>query len=357
MPAASTRCWWPSPTCRAGCRASGCTPGTSSTRWPSHGTEGCNYLLAVDVDMNTVDGYACRRGTRGYGDFVMQPDFATLRRPVARPAPRWCRPTCCGTTAPRARQSPRQVLRRNRSTDSPMPGCGAFAGTELEFIVVRRHLRSRRGTQGYRGPDPGQPVQRRLLDPRHVPGRAAAAPHPATTWTARGCTSESVKGECNLGQHEIAFKYADALTTCDNHVDLQDRRQGDRRPGRHARSPSWPSTTSARATPATSTCPLRGDDGAMVLADEADPRRAVGAGRGRSSPGQLAHMRELTLLFAPEHQLLQALRPRLVRPDRDRVGPGQPHLRAAAGRARRSPCGWRTGCPAATSTPTSRWPP
>ena len=28
---------------------------------------------------------------------------------------------------------------------------------------------------------------------------------------------ESAKGECNPGQHEIAFRYADALSTCDNH--------------------------------------------------------------------------------------------------------------------------------------------
>ncbi len=45
-----------------------------------HGTEGCNYLLAVDVEMNTVDGYRISSWERGYGDFVMKPDLATLRR-------------------------------------------------------------------------------------------------------------------------------------------------------------------------------------------------------------------------------------------------------------------------------------
>src|ERR1700754_2151919 len=44
-----------------------------------HGTEGCNYLLAVDVDMNTVGGYAISSWERGYGDFVIRPDLATLR--------------------------------------------------------------------------------------------------------------------------------------------------------------------------------------------------------------------------------------------------------------------------------------
>src|SRR3954452_23826346 len=44
-----------------------------------HGAEGCNYLLAVDVDMNTVDGYAMSSWSRGYGDFAMVPDLSTLR--------------------------------------------------------------------------------------------------------------------------------------------------------------------------------------------------------------------------------------------------------------------------------------
>src|SRR5579863_3603555 len=45
-----------------------------------HGAEGCNYLLAVDVDMNPVEGFAMASWERGYGDFVMRPDLATLRR-------------------------------------------------------------------------------------------------------------------------------------------------------------------------------------------------------------------------------------------------------------------------------------
>ena len=45
-----------------------------------HGTEACNYLLAVDVDMNTVDGYAISSWERGYGDLALVPDLGTLRR-------------------------------------------------------------------------------------------------------------------------------------------------------------------------------------------------------------------------------------------------------------------------------------
>ena len=67
-------------------------------------------------------------------------------------------------------------------------------------------------------------------------------------------------------------------------------------------------------------------------------------------------MRELHPALRAEHQLLQAVRRRLVRADRDRLGRGQPHLRGAPGRPRRRRRGWRTGCPAATSTRTSRSP-
>ena len=58
-----------------------------------HASEGCNYLLAVDVDMNTVDGYQMSSWERGYGDFVMQPDFATLRRIPWHPGTARCSPT------------------------------------------------------------------------------------------------------------------------------------------------------------------------------------------------------------------------------------------------------------------------
>jgi hypothetical protein len=45
----------------------------------AHGTEGCNYLLAVDVDMNTVEGYEMSSWDSGYGDLLMAPDLDTLR--------------------------------------------------------------------------------------------------------------------------------------------------------------------------------------------------------------------------------------------------------------------------------------
>jgi len=65
----------------------------------AHGAECCNYLLAVDVDMNTVEGYAMSSWSTGYGDFVMQPDLSTLR-----PVDYRYRCGVCGTGSPAASQ-------------------------------------------------------------------------------------------------------------------------------------------------------------------------------------------------------------------------------------------------------------
>ena len=92
--------------------------GSSSTRCMHHGTEGCNYLMAVDVDMNTVDGYAMSSWERGYGDFVMAPDYATLRlMPVAaghRAGPR---------RRPVGGRHRRRRRRRARSSGASSTGC------------------------------------------------------------------------------------------------------------------------------------------------------------------------------------------------------------------------------------------
>ena len=62
---------------------------TSSTTWLEHGAEGCNYLLAVDVDMETVDGYEMSSWERGYGDFEMKPDLTRCGRSRGTRPPCW----------------------------------------------------------------------------------------------------------------------------------------------------------------------------------------------------------------------------------------------------------------------------
>src|SRR6476661_10701955 len=100
-----------------------------------HGTEGCNYLLAVDVDMNTVGGYAISSWERGYGDMMFDLDLSTLRRTPGQPhsATIQCDLSWLDGEG-LVRQSPRSVLKSQVAAAAEL-GCVALAGTELEFIV------------------------------------------------------------------------------------------------------------------------------------------------------------------------------------------------------------------------------
>src|SRR4029077_11415832 len=99
-----------------------------------HAAEGCNYLLAVDVDMRTVDGYAMSSGERGYGDFVMRPDMTTLRLVPWHPATALVLCDLEWEDGSPVVASPRQVLKlqMGRLADR---GLVTYVGTELEFIV------------------------------------------------------------------------------------------------------------------------------------------------------------------------------------------------------------------------------
>src|SRR6476659_6643692 len=138
------------------------------------GTEGCNYLLAVDVDMNTVDGYAISSWERGYGDMFFDLDLDTLRR---TPGSRHSATVQCdlpwldGSGA--GKQSPRSVLKAQggRSRD----GCPLRHLARVHRLpgVLRAGL-----GRGLHGTHAGEPLQRRLLHPRRRPRRAAAARDP-----------------------------------------------------------------------------------------------------------------------------------------------------------------------------------
>ncbi|MER7002760.1 glutamine synthetase family protein [Dactylosporangium sp. NPDC000555] len=182
----------------------------------AHGTDGCNYLLAVDVDMNTVDGYAMSSWAGGYGDFAMIPDLATLRRIPWHP----------GTALVLAdlrlleggapvTASPRQLL---QAQVAALGGAGytAWTGTELEFIAFRQSYEDA-FRQGYRELTPVtlfnsdySLLQTSRVEPllRRIRNEMAGA----------GLTPESAKGECNLGQLEIAFRYDAAVSNADGHV-------------------------------------------------------------------------------------------------------------------------------------------
>src|SRR3954469_4543174 len=77
-----------------------------------HDAEGCNYLLAVDVDMNTVDGYEMSSWERGYGDFVFKPDMNTLRLVPWHEATVLLMADLAWEDGTDVVASPRQILRR-----------------------------------------------------------------------------------------------------------------------------------------------------------------------------------------------------------------------------------------------------
>jgi glutamine synthetase len=180
-----------------------------------HGLEGCNYLLALDMEMDPQPGFEMASWERGYGDFHLAPDFETLRRVP------WLEGTAlvlCDVAwedgSPVA-ASPRQILaaqvdRARASGFEPM------AGTELEFYLLKESY-AQAHAQHYRDLTPSVPY---ILD-YHVL---------ATTYDeglirqirngmqGAGIPVESSKGEAWPGQQEINFRYADALRMADNHV-------------------------------------------------------------------------------------------------------------------------------------------
>jgi glutamine synthetase len=180
-----------------------------------HEAEACNYLLAVDVDMSTVDGYAMASWDHGYGDFVMRADLSTLRPVPWQEGTAICLADLEWEDGSEVVASPRQVLRRQLARLAER-GWTANAGTELEFQIFNTPYEEA-WHKAYRGLEPANQynVDYSLL------GTARVEPllrRIRNAMFAAGLHVEDSKGECNLGQHEINFRYQDALRTCDEHV-------------------------------------------------------------------------------------------------------------------------------------------
>ncbi|MFF5592752.1 glutamine synthetase family protein [Streptomyces althioticus] len=180
-----------------------------------HGTEGCNYLLAVDADMNTVDGYAMSSWETGYGDFAMYPDLDTLRRVPWNEGTAMVTADLAWADGSPVAAAPRQILRRQLDRLAAL-GYTAQVGTELEFIVFKDTY-EQAWDVGYRALTPANQYN---VD-YSVLGTGRIEPllrRIRNDMAGAGLTVESAKGECNPGQHEIAFRYDEALVTCDQHA-------------------------------------------------------------------------------------------------------------------------------------------
>ncbi len=180
-----------------------------------HGAEGCNYLLAVDVEMNTVSGYAMSSWEQGYGDFEMRPDVSSLRLIPWHEGTVLCIADLAWSDGRDVVASPRQVLRRQLARLAER-GWTANASTELEFIVFRDSYEEA-WRKGYRDLVPANlyNVDYSILGTARIEPLIRRIRNAMTT---AGLAVENSKGECNFGQHEINFRYADALRVADDHV-------------------------------------------------------------------------------------------------------------------------------------------
>ena len=254
-----------------------------------HGAEGCNYLLAVDVDMDTVEGYAMSSWARGYGDFVMKPDFDSLRMIP------WHEGTALlvadvhwldGTDVV---ASPRQILRKQLDRLAER-GWKAFAGTELEFIVFNDTYEEA-WNKSYRDLEPSNlyNVDYSML------GTARIEPlirRIRNEMQAAAMKVENSKGECNFGQHEINFHYDEALATCDDHVIYKTGAK------EIASQEGYAITYMAKYNELEGNschihCSLQHEGGGNVFADDE-------ATFNQFLAGQLACLEEMTLFFAPQ---------------------------------------------------------
>lgn len=180
-----------------------------------HGIEGCNYLLALDMEMDPVPGYRMANWEQGYGDFRIAPDLSTLRRIpwLDRTALVLC-DVINGDGSPVA-VSPRQVLIAQYERAQQMGYTPLFA-SELEFYLYKQSY-AQAHEQDYRGLVPTIPY---ILDyhilattmDENVLGQIRRG------MQAAGIPVEFSKGEAWHGQHELNIRYADAITSADRHT-------------------------------------------------------------------------------------------------------------------------------------------
>jgi glutamine synthetase len=180
-----------------------------------HPVEGCNYLLALEMEMDPVPGYEIASWEQGYGDFALVPDLATLRRIP------WLEATAlvlCDVTwhdGSPVRPSPRQVLRTQIERAAAL-GFVPMIGSELEFYLLRQTYEEAH-FQHYRDLTPSVPyiLDYHILASTYDEGFIRQI---RNGMQGAGMKVETSKGEAWPGQHEINFRFADALTMADNHA-------------------------------------------------------------------------------------------------------------------------------------------
>ena len=181
-------------------------------------THACNYLLADDIDMEPVPGYAAASWEKGYGDFVLKPDMSTLRR----------LPWLAGTALVLADvldhhhhdvpHSPRAILKRQvaRLAKRRM---AALAASELEFYLFDESYESAAAKRFHGLKTAGTYIEDyHILQTTKEEGVMRAI---RNGLQGAAIPVENSKGEWGPGQEEINVRYTDALEMADRHVILK----------------------------------------------------------------------------------------------------------------------------------------
>jgi glutamine synthetase len=180
------------------------------------GTHACNYLLTVDMEMNPAPGFRFANWERGYGDFHLVPDLATLR--VAS----WLDKSAlvlCDVEDENSHKltavAPRTLLRRQIDAAAAL-GYSALAASELEYYLFANSYKDadRRRFQEL------EPVGWYIEDYHMLQGSREESFNAAVRrhLKASGIPIENSKGEWGLGQHELNVRYADVLSMADRHA-------------------------------------------------------------------------------------------------------------------------------------------
>jgi len=181
----------------------------------THGIEGCNYLLALDMEMDPVPGYEMANWEKGYGDFGIAPDLATLRRIPWLDATALVLCDVVRHDGAALAESPRQILIAQYDRAHAL-GYTPMMSSELEFYLYKESY-AESWQKGYRDLTPTIPyildyhILATTMDEQYL-GPVRRGMH------AAGIPVEFSKGEAWYGQHEVNMRYADAVTSADRHA-------------------------------------------------------------------------------------------------------------------------------------------
>ncbi|MEZ5751213.1 MAG: glutamine synthetase family protein [Paracoccaceae bacterium] len=258
-------------------------------------THCCNYLLTVDMEMNTVPGYDSASWEKGYGDYVVKPDLATLRRTP------WLEGTALVLadlldhhTHKEVPQSPRAMLKRQIARARAM-GFEAMMATELEFFVFDASYEQIRD----KGCEHLPPISSYNED-YHIFQTTKEEPLMRALRNGlygAGIAVENTKGEADAGQAEVNVRYADALTTADQHAIIKTATKEIA----HAQGKSVTFMAKYDTDKAGSSSHVHQSlwtGGTAAFFDPTDSK-GMSAVMKQFLAGQLAHAREITLFLAP----------------------------------------------------------